>query len=99
MAANPRFRSLTGPSAWKEVWHQSSRKMLETSGRYFQLTAQSIRQVLEAGVSPHPLRSIASSTETLRGAVWMQRRDLSVRTQNRLQAVIRQVADGGGSEE
>lgn len=95
MSADPRLLFPHGPVARDGTRQQiSSRQMLETAGRYFELTAESIRRVLDGGM---PL-AVAISPMPIAGVP--RRHGLASSAHGRMLAMIRRAADGGcGKEE
>lgn len=97
MSANPRFLFPHGPVARSGARHQASRQMLETAGRYFELTPESIRRVLDNEMSG----AVAMPAPTAAAPAGATRRTAQiVDVHSRMLAAIRRSADGGcGKEE
>jgi hypothetical protein len=100
MSADPRFLFPHGPVTRDGTRQQiSSRQMLETAGQYFELSAESVRRVLDGGV---PAAVVAMPVPvTIAGKLaGLPRRARPVSGAHSLMlAVIRRAADGGCSKE
>lgn len=98
MSANPRLLFPHGPLARNGARHQASRQMLETAGRYFELTAESIRRVLDNEMSGVVAAMAVPIVVAPAGAA--RRAAQVVDVHSRMLAAIRRSTDGGcGKEE
>lgn len=99
MSANPRLIFPPGPLAGDGARQSSSRQMLETAGRYFELPAEIIRRVLDDETSASITAPPAPATAIRPDRAASRRTGLPIDVHSRMLAAIRRVADGERGKE